>query len=114
MAPAMTTTKAPTRFQLSRLNRTASGLAVYASSGVLPRKTQNSLPAAGQALPDGLGYPQGCYERFLMLLILLSRAFLALGHTGFSVGRVHSALFAPRDCGKGEVFVPELACLEHA
>ena len=82
MAPAMSTTKAPTIFQLSRLNRTASGLAVYASSRALPHATQNSLPAAGQALPDGLGYPQGCYERFLMLLILLSRAFLAQGHTG--------------------------------
>src|SRR5260370_3431880 len=80
MAPAMTTTKAPTRSQLSRLNRTASGLAVYASSRALPHATQNSLPAAGQALPDGIGYPQGCYERFLMLLILPSRAFLAQGH----------------------------------
>jgi hypothetical protein len=68
--------------QLSRLNRTASGLAVYASSGVLPRKTQNSLPAAGQALPDGIGYPQGCYERFLTLVILLCRACLAQGHPG--------------------------------
>jgi hypothetical protein len=26
--------------------------------------TQDSLPAAGQALPDGLGYPQGPAERF--------------------------------------------------
>src|SRR5437773_940878 len=82
MAPAMTTTKAPTIIQLSRLNRTASGLAVYASSRALPHATQNSLPAAGQALPDGISYPQGCYERFLMLLILLSRAFLAQGHSG--------------------------------
>jgi hypothetical protein len=61
--------------QLSRLNRTALGLAVYASSGALPRKTQNSLPAASQALPDGLGYPQGCYERFPTVVVLLSRAF---------------------------------------
>ena len=59
--------------QLSRLNRTALGLAVYASSGALPRKTQNSLPAAGQALPDG--YPQGCAERFLTVVVLLSRAY---------------------------------------
>ncbi len=84
MAPAMTTTKAPTIIQLSRLNRTASGLAVYASSRALPHATQNSLPAAGQALPDGISYPQGCYERFLMLLILPSRAFLAQGHTGLT------------------------------
>ena len=26
--------------------------------------TQDSLPAAGQALPGGIGYPQGPYERF--------------------------------------------------
>ena len=29
-----------------------------------PDTTQDSLPAAGQALPDGLGYPQGSIERF--------------------------------------------------
>jgi len=43
MAPAMTTAKAPARFQLSRLNHTASGLAVYASSGAVThtrRKTR--------------------------------------------------------------------------
>jgi hypothetical protein len=39
-----------------------------------PHPTQNSLPAAGQALPDGLAYPQGCYERFPTLVFLLSRA----------------------------------------
>jgi hypothetical protein len=37
MAPAMSTTKAPTIIQLSRLNRTASGLAVYASSDAVTR-----------------------------------------------------------------------------
>ena len=89
MAPAMTTTKALTKSQLSRLNRTASGLAVYASSRALPHATQNSLPAAGQALPDGLAYPQGCYERFLMLLILPSRAFLAQGHSRLFIPLAH-------------------------
>ena len=29
-----------------------------------PSTTQDSFPAAGQALPDGLGYPQGSCERF--------------------------------------------------
>jgi hypothetical protein len=29
-----------------------------------PAATQDSLPAAGQALPGGIGYPQGSYERF--------------------------------------------------
>jgi len=32
----------------------AFGLAVYASQCGLPRPTQDSLPVAGQALPDGL------------------------------------------------------------
>ena len=42
-----------------------------------PTTTQDSLPAAGLALPDGLAYPQGSNERFLNLrlhLILLSQA----------------------------------------
>jgi hypothetical protein len=29
-----------------------------------PDTTQDSLPAVGQTLPDGLGYPQGSNERF--------------------------------------------------
>jgi hypothetical protein len=49
--------------QLSRLNRTALGLAVYASSDVLPRQTQNWLPAAGQALPDGDWCPAGLLRK---------------------------------------------------
>ena len=42
-----------------------------------PTTTQDSLPAAGQALPDGTGYPRGCCERFpsyVMFLFLLSQA----------------------------------------
>src|SRR5438093_6717438 len=37
MAPAMSTAKAPTKFQLSRLNGTALGLAVYASPVAVTR-----------------------------------------------------------------------------
>ena len=50
-----------------------------------PHPTQNSLPATGQALPDGTGYPQGSVERFpncVLRFILLSQAFLAQGHPG--------------------------------
>ena len=54
MAPAIGTTKALARNNLSKLNHTAFGLAVYASSHSLPRATQDSLPAVGQTLPDGL------------------------------------------------------------
>jgi hypothetical protein len=41
--------------------------------------TQNSLPGAGQALPDGLGYPLGLDERFPSCFLHpfpLSQAFL--------------------------------------
>ena len=53
MALGISTAKAPTK-GLSKLNSMAFGLAVYASQDGLPRPTQDSLPAAGQALPDGL------------------------------------------------------------
>ena len=49
---------------ISGLNHTAFDLAVYASQGRSPATTQDSLPAAGPALPDGIGYPQGSDERF--------------------------------------------------
>jgi hypothetical protein len=50
---------------ISGLNSTASALAVYASwYGLRRRCTQDSLPAAGQALLGGIVYPQGSYERF--------------------------------------------------
>ena len=47
------TAKAPAK-GLSTLKSMAFGLAVYASQCGLPRATQDSLPAAGQALPGGL------------------------------------------------------------
>jgi hypothetical protein len=42
-----------------------------------PGATQDSFPAAGPALPGGVGYPQGSSERFLRFGFLLSQAFLA-------------------------------------
>jgi hypothetical protein len=53
VALGRSTAKAPTS-GLSKLNSMAFGLAVYASPGSLPPPAQDSLPAAGQALPDGL------------------------------------------------------------
>ena len=50
--------------EISGLNHTAFDLAVYASQWRSPATTQDSLPAAGPALPDGIGYPQGSDERF--------------------------------------------------
>ena len=61
----------------------AFGLAVYASPSSLPHPTQDSLPAAGQALPDGLSTRRVSAERFqscLGHLILLSQACLAQFH----------------------------------
>src|SRR5580692_2135361 len=49
---------------ISGLNHTASALAVYASQCGSHRPTQDSLLAACQALPGGIGYPQGPDERF--------------------------------------------------
>src|SRR5258707_13848886 len=54
---------------ISGLHHTASALAVYASLCGFRRTTQDSLLAAGQALPDGIGYPQGSYERFPRCLL---------------------------------------------
>src|SRR5262249_52920199 len=51
------------RVILSRLNGTALALAVYASQWPSLTPTQDSLPAACQALPGGIGYPQGSNER---------------------------------------------------
>jgi hypothetical protein len=62
-APAHSTAKAPT-IVLSRLSCMASELAVYASWCWLPIPTQDSLPAAGQALPDGTFTRKGSAERF--------------------------------------------------
>ena len=61
--------------------RPASIHRVPAGSGS-PTTTQDSLPVAGQALPDGLAYPQGSNERFPSLrlhLILLSQACVTQG-----------------------------------
>jgi hypothetical protein len=37
----------------------------FLAQTLTPLLPQDSLLAAGQALPDGIGYPQGSYERFL-------------------------------------------------
>ena len=53
VAPGIRKAKAPTK-GLSTLNSMAFGLAAYASSPGLPHSTQDSLPAVGQTLLDGL------------------------------------------------------------
>jgi hypothetical protein len=60
---------------LSGLSGTALALAVYASQGGLLHATQDSLPAAGQALPGGIEYPQSSYERFPRCSRYISSSF---------------------------------------
>ena len=65
---------------------------------------QDSLPAAGPALPDGVGYPQGFSERFHIWLIPLSRASLAqckpwfaeLGRNGRVSSQVSQFAYLPK------------------
>ncbi len=56
-APRASYGESSPREVISGLNHTASALAVYASQCGSHRPTQDSLLAAGQALPDGIGYP---------------------------------------------------------
>ena len=49
----------PSMLRISGLHPAARVLAVYASCQGYPLTTQDSLPAAGQALPGGIGYPLG-------------------------------------------------------
>src|ERR1700678_2912816 len=73
-APATDQDEGSRQVVISGLNHRAFDLAVYASQWRSPAPTQDLLPAAGPALPDGIGYPQGFNERFHIEMILLSRA----------------------------------------
>src|SRR5271157_285704 len=53
-APACVNNGGSREQKISGLDRTALGLAVYASQWRSPAATQDSLPAAGQALPGGI------------------------------------------------------------
>src|SRR4029077_1832572 len=80
-APASDNDEGSTRALISGLNHTAFDLAVYASQGRSPATTQDSLPAAGPALPDGIGYPQGSDERFHICDDSPFPSFLAQGRS---------------------------------
>ena len=84
--PLVSKAKAPTK-GLSTLNSMAFGLAVYASPGSLPPPAQDSLPAAGQALPDGLStrkVPTKGFKAASLHLILPSQALLGTMAMGIS------------------------------
>lgn len=76
MAPAQSTTKAPTTEFRGSITQLQHSLSTPRSMD-LSMTTQDSLPAVGHSLPDGLDYPQGSNERFPSLrlhLFLLPQA----------------------------------------
>src|SRR5947209_18130196 len=61
--------------------------------GSYPPATQESLPAAGPALPDGIGYPQGSLRKVSSLeAILLSWTYLAQGQIRLTVRKTGGQL----------------------
>ena len=64
LGPRYCPTRWLTTMVTSRLNHAAFDPDVYASQRRSPATTHDSLPAAGSALPGGIGYPQGFNERF--------------------------------------------------
>src|SRR4029453_2199644 len=73
----VSTTKAPSGLYFrGSITRPLTWLSTLRRVG-RPTTTQDSLLAAGPALPGGIGYPQGSGERFLSSsLFLLSTGFL--------------------------------------
>ena len=74
-APVQRTTKATQRF--GNFGAQSHGFDNWLSTlrpVGCPHRTQDSLPAAGQALPGGIGCPQGSNERFPNSLFPLSQA----------------------------------------
>jgi hypothetical protein len=65
-APATDQDEGSRRVVISGLNHTAFDLAVCPTlrRDGLPARRKTRFPAAGPALPDGIGYPQGFNERF--------------------------------------------------
>ena len=100
------------------ITRLRHSLSTLRSAGY-PNTTQDSLPAAGQALPDRLDYLKGPIERFQRMLSTSSHppspSFVAQGHSTFSLsflvvlaggGRIRGpagwrCVFARRSCHRG-------------
>ena len=75
-----------------------------------PATTQDSLPAAGPALPDGIGYPQGCNRKFWKLHHVIpprSPSLVAQGHPSCSVLRFVE-IESVRDKLPGKLALPGL------
>ncbi len=87
MAPAMSTAKAPTKFQLSRLNRTALGLAVYASPGAVTRtRRKTRFRPLAKRYRTGLITRRVPMKGFRIASYASSsfpKLYLAQGHSGF-------------------------------
>ena len=87
--PRLTKTKAHGRTFRGSIARPLHWLSTL-RRGSYPPTTQDSLPAAGQALPDGIGYPQGSNERFQVCGYPPFQSFLAQGQTEFQVNLKNS------------------------
>src|SRR5262245_53470309 len=85
--------------------RPAHSLSPLRSPGY-PGTTQDSFPAAGPALPGGVGYPQGSDERFLRFGFLLSQAFLAHPHLDSTLFSLAPAGRAARGAASGAATGP--------
>ena len=75
--------------------------------GGRPPTTQDSLPAAGPALPDGIITRRIPYERFLAQGCPPFLGYMAQGQTEFLVSTVPGRV-APRDCSPGAPADPDL------
>jgi len=106
VAPGMCKAEAPAK-GLSTLNSTAFGLAVYASPPGLPHSTQDSLPAAGQALLGGLSTRRAPTEGFRVLLTSHppSPSFAWRKHIDRGIERPGG--IAWRGAGRGGMFCPQ-------
>ena len=77
-SPRLTRARTPTRSFRGSIAWPGHWLSTLRREG-RPSTTQDSLPAAGQALPGGISYPQGSDERFLSSsLVLLSQLLGAM------------------------------------
>jgi hypothetical protein len=68
-APASSQGEGSSQLRISRLNRTASALAVYASQAGSPPHHARLASGRRPALPDGIGYPQDSIERFQVCVL---------------------------------------------
>ena len=88
----------------SRLNRTASGLAVYASQGGSPLHHARLASGCWPALPAGIRSPAGCDERFPSSSLFPFPELLAQCQFYFPPSRCGVSSIFPSRCGVSSIF----------